>query len=358
MTFPSNLSTQAATGSTSWVTCAKIKALDGKIVTVTEHDLPLTIDLGDGDGALVYTPADAVEMTSGRVSADLSVDNRDIIGVIDAANLTHEDLHGGRYDEGQIVIFTVDWKDPQAGQWIQVEGPLGKVESGENEFTIELNSWMAYLARPINHVITEQCRKSFGTLTTSQERKPNQPCGVDLNPPTWQASTAYVLTKDGDRTIGSRVKPSVHNGFWFRCIVAGTSAGTEPTWPLVVGGTVVDGGVTWEAENALVFPGTVSTVTNPISFSASGIGVSAGFFSRGFVKWLTGANALKGVRSPIATDDGAGAITLYRPPIEPISIGDTFDITAGCDKSQVACKSFSNFINNNGLLYVPASTVQ
>jgi hypothetical protein len=58
------------------------------------------------------------------------------------------------------------------------------------------------------------------------------------NTPAWQASTAYV--------IGDIVQPTVGNTFIYKCVDAGTSAGSQPTWPVSgYGSTVADGGVIW-----------------------------------------------------------------------------------------------------------------
>ncbi len=55
----------------------------------------------------------------------------------------------------------------------------------------------------------------------------------------WQASTAY--------TLGTVVVPpaGLENGFRYECTTAGTSGGSQPTWPIVEGATVADGTVTW-----------------------------------------------------------------------------------------------------------------
>lgn len=54
----------------------------------------------------------------------------------------------------------------------------------------------------------------------------------------WATGTAYV--------VGNVRRKISSNGYVYRCVVAGTShATTEPTWPTVIGQTVVDNTVTW-----------------------------------------------------------------------------------------------------------------
>lgn len=54
----------------------------------------------------------------------------------------------------------------------------------------------------------------------------------------WAGAFVYVL--------GDIRRPTVQNGHAYRCIVAGTSGGVQPTWPLNAGGTVVDNTCTWQ----------------------------------------------------------------------------------------------------------------
>ena len=84
---------------------------------------------------------------------------------------------------------------------------------------------------------------------------------LDLNeiykqttPSDWAASTAYSLN--------DRVKPVTENGYYYVCSSAGTSGGTEPTWPTKDGDTVVDSGATWTCRDiSYVFTVTTAGAT-------------------------------------------------------------------------------------------------
>lgn len=68
----------------------------------------------------------------------------------------------------------------------------------------------------------------------------------------WATSTAYSL--------GNRRIPTSSNGYYYEATVAGTSSGTQPTWPTTLGDTVTDGGVTWVCRGRYNnFPVTTST---------------------------------------------------------------------------------------------------
>ncbi len=61
---------------------------------------------------------------------------------------------------------------------------------------------------------------------------------------TAKVSTAYdigdaVTPENAGGTAGG-------NGYWYQCMVAGTSGGIAPTWPTTIGVTVADGTVTWQ----------------------------------------------------------------------------------------------------------------
>ena len=65
----------------------------------------------------------------------------------------------------------------------------------------------------------------------------------------WVASTAYTQGTVAAKT-GHVRRPTVANGFQYRCTTSGTSAASEPTWPTTPGLTVVDNTATWTCEVA------------------------------------------------------------------------------------------------------------
>jgi hypothetical protein len=59
----------------------------------------------------------------------------------------------------------------------------------------------------------------------------------DIQIVAWSATAAKFL--------GNLVYPTVDNGLCYKAIVAGTTAGTQPTWPTTIGEVIADGTVTW-----------------------------------------------------------------------------------------------------------------
>lgn len=104
------------------------------------------------------------------------------------------------------------------------------------------------------------------------------------------ASASYV--------VGDVVRPAAANGFLYRATNSGATAAGLPTYPTILGQTVVDGAVTWECYGIAI---TVFTSANPPSWSAP--------FSAGGIRYLVLADRSTGVAatSPLVavTDFGS-----------------------------------------------------
>jgi len=97
--------------------------------------------------------------------------------------------------------------------------------------------------------------------------------------------------------------------------------------------------------------GTVSTILDERNFTDSSRSETAGYFNKGLIKFATGQNAGFSTEVKIFEDK---KITLSIPFPKPISIGDEYEVTAGCDKKFSTCISkFSNAINFRGEPQIP-----
>jgi uncharacterized phage protein (TIGR02218 family) len=112
------------------------------------------------------------------------------------------------------------------------------------------------------------------------------------------------------------------------------------------------------ANPAFLGAGAVTMLNGTSVFAASGLDAFAdGWFSAGRLSWTSGANiglAVE-VKSHRVTADGV-ALDLWQAMPEPIAAGDTFSVTAGCDKRFDTCRNrFANAVNFRGFPHIPGN---
>lgn len=140
--------------------------------------------------------------------------------------------------------------DQQALMTAAVNEAYSSLPEGSVVYIAQAFGWDSDLA-PTNATVIDLVKAEVQTRMKTQPTAPDEDlkfsatlacsglwADVTLSgtPPLWTASTAY--------SVGDQV--TLTGGAVLQATVAGTSGTTEPTAPASVGGTVVDGGVTWE----------------------------------------------------------------------------------------------------------------
>jgi uncharacterized phage protein (TIGR02218 family) len=104
--------------------------------------------------------------------------------------------------------------------------------------------------------------------------------------------------------------------------------------------------------------GTVATPASQSSFVASGLDAFAdGVFTAGRLHWTSGANLGIAIEIKVhRLEQGATRLWLWQAMPEVVAAGDTFVITAGCDKSFDVCRDrFANHVNFRGFPHIPGN---
>lgn len=314
-TVPSALQTALDSGAISLATLWKVTRKDNVVLGFTDHDKDLVVS------GVTYQAATGYTRTTIQSTADMAVDNLDLEGILSSDAVTEQDLRAGVYYGAEVLVMACDYTNLSAGTVTLRRGWIGQVTVMNGRYVAELRGLTDRLQQTIGRVYGRDCGADLGDAR----------CGVRLDPPTWQASTAYTKRATGDAKTGSVVKPTTANDRYFRCSVAGTSGGTEPTWNTTLGGTTTDGTVTWVAIKALKASGLVESIIDPHTINDSAL--TQQIWAGGLLTWLTGDNA--GAAQEIKADSAGGNIEFWELPPKPIQVGDTFTVTAGCQKRRV-----------------------
>lgn len=322
---------------TSVATRFLVTRRDGEVLGFTDHDRDITI------GAVTYYASVGDAPSAVTSSADLAVDNLEVIALIDDARIVESELLAGLYDFAEVEIAEINHQDTSQGSMILRAGTLGEQTVGRGQVRVELRGMMQYLQQTIGRIHQKRCDADLGDTR----------CKVRLNPPQWAATTGYSARSARDANTGSVVRPSVFNDRHFKCTTAGTSGGSEPSWNTTLGGTTNDGSVVWTAIEALTVSSSVATVTSRRVFTTAAISRSDGWFDGGVVTWLTGLNA--GLEAEVKRwTDSSNTIELHQAMPFNIAASDTFTVTAGCDLLRATCKTkFDNVYNFRGFPDMP-----
>lgn len=105
--------------------------------------------------------------------------------------------------------------------------------------------------------------------------------------------------------------------------------------------------------------GSVQSVVSARSFTASGLtAYPSDWFTRGLLTFTSGAATAQSIEVKAHTVSPAGTVTveLWSPARLPLATGQSFTITAGCDKHLTTCTSkFANAVNFRGFPHMPGN---
>jgi len=144
-----------ASGGTSLATIVKVTRRDGQVFGFTIHDADLVYD--DGGGAVTYRTALGYLATPFEQSSDLNVDNTELRGIIDSADLTEADLRGGIWDGAELVFMALNWADLTMGHVAIETFYLGPVRLADVGYRATLVSKMQRLAERIGRIYSVDC---------------------------------------------------------------------------------------------------------------------------------------------------------------------------------------------------------
>ncbi len=143
-------------GSTTFAWCWKVTRQDTQVFAFTSCSRSLIIDGITYEAATGFTPS----AIAGR--ADLSVDNLEVMGFLDSASITEDDLYAGFWDGAEVEIFEVNFRDLTMGRMILRTGTIGQVQSGRNSFKAEIRGLMQQMQQPTGGTYEPACRHQLG----------------------------------------------------------------------------------------------------------------------------------------------------------------------------------------------------
>lgn len=260
---------------TTTARCWLVRRSDGVTLGFTDHDRPLLVE---GADCLPTTGLDGGEMPA-RLGQQ--VETGEVLGVLDSAAISEDDILLGRYDGAAVESWLVNWMAPEQRVLLRVD-TIGEIVREDGVFRAELRSPQQALNVTRGRIYQGLCDAQVG----------DGRCGVNLDVPTHRGMALVTAVIDA-----------------FQVRVSGLS------------------------------------------------GYEEGWFGFGVGLWSSGRR--DGLRDAVLTHRRApeGDLLGFGARVgEWVEIGDSLDVTVGCDRRFATCKArFGNVTNFRGFPHIPGS---
>jgi uncharacterized phage protein (TIGR02218 family) len=163
-TIPSALQAHYSSGAHTLADCVKITRQDGQVFAFTGHDRPIELS------GVTYEPTSVIAPSAVDTRAELNVDNLEVMGLLDSAGITAEEIEAGLWDGADVVLYRCNWAAPTDGAEIIRTGTIGQVNRSGATFVAEIRGLMQGLQVNIGREITPLCDATLGDAR----------CGVNL----------------------------------------------------------------------------------------------------------------------------------------------------------------------------------
>lgn len=212
---------------TTWCRLMRVACKDGTVIGFTDLDADVTYD--DGNGAVTYRADMGAELSRYQGTADLSVDNAEVMGWVSPDGITEAQIRSGLLDYARVRIYRVNYMDLTQGHEILASGTAGETGFTQNSFRAEFRSLTQQLRQPISNVDSLTCRARFGSKplgTVTEQPTERFPCNKDW---VWVAGTVTSIGSDPRRlfTDSALAQPADHFEFGVVEWLTGQNAGAQ-----------------------------------------------------------------------------------------------------------------------------------
>lgn len=192
------LAAHIAQSETTLANCWRLIRADGAVLGFTDHDRVLSF------GGTDFAPMHGLDGTEVPGKLGMGVETSEVLGVLDSAAITEDDILLGRYDGATVETWRVNWAD--VSQRVQLRrDTIGEIIREDGVFRAELRSAQQGLNVTHGRIYQGLCDASLG----------DGRCKVNLGSPAYSGAATVVAIADSHRVVVSGLGGFAEDWFAF-----------------------------------------------------------------------------------------------------------------------------------------------